>query len=536
MSHTGPARGYDVSEPTAAALVPPAARSVVRRNIVANYVGGIWATLLSLAFIPLYVRFLGAEAYGLIGVFALVQAMLSLLDLGLGTTFNRELARLAVKQDRPGQLHTLTFTLEVVYWGVGFVIAASLFLLAGPLARDWVRPDQLTVSTIQGAAQLMALSILFQWPTVLYVGGLQGLQRHVAYNIITAGFGTVRAVGAILALWLIAPTIYVFFGWQVIASVLHVIALRIGLWRALPASDRKASFDAGELRRIWRFAAGMTGISLVSLLLTQADKVVLSRMLSLEMFGYYTIATVAGGALYRVITPVFGAVFPRLSELVRQDDEVALQRVFHRSCQLIAVLLFPAAAVIALFSPEILHVWTRDAGVVAHGSLVMTLWVIGVALNGCMNVPYALQLATGWTRLAFLSNVVAVIVLIPGMVVAAKFHGAPGAAAMWVVLNLGYYLITAQLMFRRLLPQSKLRWYTLDTSVPLLLSLGVAGMGKLFVSAVPMSLTWQVVSIAVTGMLAVAACSATAPWMWQELRSMLRRTGAASPELTSARL
>ena len=45
-------------------------------------------------FVPVYISYLGIEAYGLIGLFATLQAWLSLLDLGLSPTLNREMARL----------------------------------------------------------------------------------------------------------------------------------------------------------------------------------------------------------------------------------------------------------------------------------------------------------------------------------------------------------------------------------------------------------------------------------------------------------
>ena len=46
-----------------------------------------------LFFIPLYIKYLGIEAYGLIGIFALLQAWLALLDMGMTPTLSREMAR-----------------------------------------------------------------------------------------------------------------------------------------------------------------------------------------------------------------------------------------------------------------------------------------------------------------------------------------------------------------------------------------------------------------------------------------------------------
>ena len=46
----------------------------VARNVVANFLGQGWTAVMNLAFIPVYIKFLGVEAYGLIGLFGLLQA------------------------------------------------------------------------------------------------------------------------------------------------------------------------------------------------------------------------------------------------------------------------------------------------------------------------------------------------------------------------------------------------------------------------------------------------------------------------------
>ena len=65
----------------------------VKRNIIANYAGSAVTTLLSVALVPVYIRYLGIEAYALIGLFAVIQAWLTLLDFGMTPTLGREMAR-----------------------------------------------------------------------------------------------------------------------------------------------------------------------------------------------------------------------------------------------------------------------------------------------------------------------------------------------------------------------------------------------------------------------------------------------------------
>ena len=51
--------------------------SQVKRNIIPNYAGAFWTALMGLVFVPLYIKFMGIESYGLIGIFASLQAILS---------------------------------------------------------------------------------------------------------------------------------------------------------------------------------------------------------------------------------------------------------------------------------------------------------------------------------------------------------------------------------------------------------------------------------------------------------------------------
>ena len=63
----------------------------LKSNIIANFVGNGWGAIISIIFVPIYLKYIGAEGYGLIGIFASLQVVLSLLDSGLSTTLNKEI-------------------------------------------------------------------------------------------------------------------------------------------------------------------------------------------------------------------------------------------------------------------------------------------------------------------------------------------------------------------------------------------------------------------------------------------------------------
>ena len=462
---------------TAAPSIAPAPPRL-SRNIIANFVGMLWTGLMGPALVSVYVRFLGIEAYGLVGILTTLQLVFTLLDLGLSATANRELARLSTQVDKAEDSRNLVRTLECLYWLIAGGIAAIVVLLAPLLTHHWVHAQALSPATIQQAFLIMGGILAFQFPFALYSGGLLGLQKQVPLSGILIVTATLRGGGTILLLWLVSPSVLLFFAWQLVITILQTALSAMYLWRSLPLASAKPRFQRSLLRVVWRFAAGVMGISFFALLLTQTDKIILSRLLTLEKFGYYSLATVVASSLLVIVAPIFTAIFPRFSQLIATDDRTTLPHLYHRSCQLMAVTMLPVAIMLVLFSSELLEIWTRNSIVVRNTHLLVSLLTIGTALNGLMNVPYALQLAAGWTKLALYQNMVSSALLIPLLFWATGRYGAVGAAVIWITVNLGYVLIGVQIMHTRLLHGEKRAWYVQDVGLPLAGALSVALIGR----------------------------------------------------------
>lgn len=504
--------------------------SKLKLNILANFVGQGWPALIGLIFVPLYIKFMGIEAYGLVGVFVTLNGLCSFFDMGLSTTLNREMTRYSDQPDKVQEMRDLVRTLEVGYWGVGVLLGLLIVALLSPwIAYDWVKAGELAPATIQQAVMVMGLVIALQWPISLYSGGLLGLERQVLLNGINVTMATVRAVGAVLVLWLVSPTILAFFIWQIFTSAVQTALTTYALWRSLPRSSQPPRFQKSLLQAVWRFAAGMSAIAVITLLLTQMDKVILSNLLTLEMFGYYTLSWVVASGLSMLVGPVFTALFPGFTRLVTMGDQPALVQLYHRGSQVMSVMILPAAVVLALFSPEVLLLWTRNVVTVENTHSVVSLLVVGSALNGLMNLPYALQLAYGWTKMAFYSNVVATVVLVPLTIFLATHYGAVGGAIVWVILNSGYVLIAMPIMHRYLLPGELRRWYLEDVGLPLAGALVAAGLGRVLIhgSLPPLQM---LMSLMVVSVAALAAAALAAPlvrvWAFSRLATLKAACGA----------
>jgi O-antigen/teichoic acid export membrane protein len=456
---------------------------------------------MALAFIPLYIKYLGIEAYGLIGLFGVLQAWLALLDMGMTPTLNREMARFAGGIHSAVSIRDLLRSIEIIALCIAILVGLVIWAVSGWLASDWLRAEKLPIATVAQAFTIMGAVTSLRFVEGIYRSAIIGLQRQVLYNGVNSALATVRGLGAVGILMWVSPTIEAFFVWQGLISILTLSVLAGVTYRTLPKAERGAQFSIPAIRGIGLFAGGMMGITFLALLLTQVDKILLSKLLTLSDYGYYSLATVVAGALYTLVGPITQAWFPRLSELHAANNQAELISKYHQGAQLVSVFMGSAAIIMIAFAEPILLLWTRDADLARRSATLLSILALGNLLNGLMWIPYQTQLAHGWTGLAIRTNIVSVTLIVPAILWVTPRYGAEGAAWVWVILNSGYVIISIHFMFHRILQVEKWRWYGRDVFQPLLIAGLVAGVCTQFMPpnmTLPQQLAWLVLVSAFT--------------------------------------
>jgi O-antigen/teichoic acid export membrane protein len=454
----------------------------VKRNIIANVIGKVWSAAIVILLIPFYIKYLGIESYGLIGFYATLIGSMVVLDLGLSTTLSRELATSRAQNKSAANIRDLVFSLECIYWSIGILLSLLVVILSGFIATHWVNTEHLSPLVVKQSVMLMGVIVAFQWPISLYSGGLTGIEKQVLGNVILVIMTTLRAAGVLVVIIFFSRSVESFFLWQAITTCLYVVAMRYALWKALPFVQGRPRFSKIQIKAIWRFAAGMTGIGVVTFFLTQIDKILLSKILPLSQFGYYTLAFSIASTVGLLTGPISIAYFPRLAGFFSAGKEDELRNAYHTACRLITVLLAPFCFFLIFFMKDILLVWTKDALTTSQTSLLAQLLICGYLFNALMTIPYQLLIATGWTKFAFIQNTIAAILVVPLLIWLAYTYGAIGAAFVWLVLNASYIFISQPLIHRRLLKSELQTWYLNDTLFPMIPSLICLGIIRLLLS------------------------------------------------------
>jgi O-antigen/teichoic acid export membrane protein len=395
------------------------------------------------------------------------------LDFGLSPTLNRVLARSTGDHSAGGdEVQGTAHTLSIIAWSLAGVVGLILIVLSFLGAHYWINSDELTTSDIVQSLIIMSVASAIQFPNGLYAGGLAGLQKQVLLNTIQVVSATLKAFGSIVVLLYVSPTIQAFLIWQAIMAAIQTAVTRQCLNRALPSSTEAPKFAAKRLTPLWKFAAGNAVLSIIGLIGTQADKLVASKMVSLEEFGYYSIAVmVCTSILVTLAGSIQRVSFPLFTRLASNADTRLLARSYHQHSQLVSALVIPTTLLIVFFSYEIMFMWTGDSRLAVRVSPLLSIYAVGTGLTCLIWIPNALQLAYGWTRLTIYVNLIAMLIYIPSLILAVRNLGAVGGALCWLGVNAAHFLTYVGLMHRRILIGEALNWYIKDVGRPLFAAL-----------------------------------------------------------------
>lgn len=211
-----------------------------------------YVALISIVMVPVYVRYMGIEAYGLVGFFVMMQSWFLLLDMGLTPTMARETALYLGGGSSAKRVRTLLRTLELIFVGVGLAGASAIIGGAGFLAKDWLNVRQLSMTEVERAIMLMGVIVALRWVAGLYRGAINGFEHLVWLSGLNIAMATARFVLVIPFLAYVSRRPTDFFLYQLAVAILEVVALVVQTYRVMPLveSGERAQWDWGSLRGV----------------------------------------------------------------------------------------------------------------------------------------------------------------------------------------------------------------------------------------------------------------------------------------------
>lgn len=426
-------------------------RSVIR-NTALSYAGQAYTLLVGILIMPFYLGHMGAEAYGLIGFFSVLQAWLQLLDAGLSPSLVRAVAHQQGVEEQDGHLGRLLRSFELIFVPLAGLCCLAMVLGSDWIAVHWLNAQELSTQTLIKCISLMGLVIALRLYSTLYKSGIQGLEQHAWLNIANVIIATLRYFGGLFLVSTISSDPVVFFEFQVLVGVIETLIFASRARREMPTPSWLTGFDWQLVKPILPFAASMSGTTVLWIVLTQIDKVLLSELLPLNEYGYFSLVALISTGIMMLSNPLAQTLLPRLTVLMAEGRRDDMHHLYLAANRFVCTFLFPLSALIALHAHQMVYAWSGDEAAAEWSRSVLPWYSLGSAIMAASTFQFYLQYAYGHIRLHVWYSVISALITVPSMFLAIHYYGALGAALAWFVLRVLSFAIWPMVVHQRLAP------------------------------------------------------------------------------------
>src|SRR3990167_4805661 len=437
----------------------------LKKNTIANYCGRIYSILIGIIILPFYLRYLGSAAFGLISLYTVMQAWLTVLDMGLTPALSREVAYCHNRDNGYFEIRQLLRSLEIIFFVINIAIVLGIFFSSHWMAHHWLKVENLAYSEVSYCIAIIGLMISLRWFADLYRAGILGIEQQVWLNGVGIIITTLQYVGGYVLLRWVTRTPSHFFEYQLLVAAIELFILGIKLYKIFPISSNhflNFNISWSSVRKVLPFASGIFYSALVWTLLTQLDKLVLSHILSLSTFGYFALVTVASGGILQFVAPISQAILPRMTSLLSQGNKPEMLQLYRNATQIIAVIMLPLAGITAFYGTEVMYIWTGNRLAANWAGPILFWYALGNGILSISAFQYYLQFAHGNLKLHVIFNTVFAMLAIPLILFSAYHYGALGTAIAWFLIQFISFFIWPPIIHRKYAPGIHYEWLAKD--------------------------------------------------------------------------
>ena len=403
--------------------------SLLARNTVWNLVGQVAPMGVAWFAIPLLIRHIGMDRFGILTVAWMVVGYFSFFDLGLGRAMTNLIAQ-QLGRSRQDELPAIVWTANGIMTAMGLVGAIALAAISPLLTHTLLKiPLRLQQETLHS---LFLLSIAV--PLVISTAGFRGIlearQKFGLLNIVRIPMGVATFLAPVAVLPF-TNSLTALIGAIVFARGLFLIACIALALREMPALRHRLAFNKALLRPLFAFGGWMTVSNIVSPVMVYVDRFLIGSILSLAAVAYYAtpyeVATkllIAPGALVGVMFPAFSAAMVA--------DRIRGAMLYRRAAKYTGLFLFPASLVLIVFSQNLLQVWLGH-DFAAHSTRVLQILGLGVLANGLAAVPFALIQGIGHADITGKLHLMELPFYLATVWYLTVHYGIVGTAVAWLV-------------------------------------------------------------------------------------------------------
>jgi O-antigen/teichoic acid export membrane protein len=403
------------------------------RNVLWNFAGQVAPLFVAVFAIPVLIKGMGVDRFGLLTLVWMMVGYFSLFDFGIGRALIKLVSE-KLGEGRSAEIPELVWTALLLMACLGVAGAGAIFMLGG-----WLVTSALKVPVaLQGEASAAFRLLAWSAPVVILTTGFRGIleayRRFDLVNIVRLPLGVLTFV---------APLAVLPFSNRLDVVVMVLLGLRLLICaiqaalceRVLPGLWRRISYSSHLVRPMLGVGGWMTVTNVVSPMMVYMDRFFIGSVLGMAAVAYYvtpyeiiTKLLVIPGALVGVLFPMFSASLA--------GDRARAAELFRRSVRWVFLALFPAVLLATVFASDGLRLWLSGEFSL-NGAAVLQWLAAGVLINSVALIPVTFVQGAGRPDLTAKLHLVELPIYLLVLWLFMQQWGIVGAAAAWT-LRVGF--------------------------------------------------------------------------------------------------
>ncbi|OGW37880.1 MAG: hypothetical protein A2010_10695 [Nitrospirae bacterium GWD2_57_9] len=399
---------------------------MMARNTLLNIAGYGTPVLAALIAVPLLIRGMGPDRFGVLTIIWLVIGYFSLFDLGLGNATTKLVAeKLGAGREREVPALLRTAFMALLAWGLlgtGAVLLSASWLVSSVLRIPlWLQAESLRTF------YLLAFAIPLVILTACFRGVLEAYHRFDLVNSVRIPLGLITFLGPLLVLRFTTDLFYVttaLVSIRALTLIIHGLQVERIVSR-VPGDGTAAS----DIRSLLAYGGWISVSNIVGPVLAYVDRFLIGSFVSVAAVTYYALPFEIATKLLVLAGGFVGVLFPAFSATVIQD-RLRTAKICSRGMAFLFLAMFPAVLIVISLAHEGLSLWLGRE--FADNSCRALQWLTaGVFINSFAQIASALVQSAGRPDLTAKAHLAELPLYLVCLWLLVKMYGVPGAAFAW---------------------------------------------------------------------------------------------------------
>jgi O-antigen/teichoic acid export membrane protein len=410
-----------------------------------NIAGALSPLAVSLLTVPLYIRVVGVERYGILALCWLVLGFMGFLNLGMGPAVAQRLASLRDGTDRErGEAFWTGIWLNILLGAIGALI---VYVFADAYFKRMLLSSTALGLEIRGSVGWLALMVPLALLSSVASGALMGRERFLVLNLIGSASSVLMALLPLGWAMVAGPELGGLLAAALVGRALALAMMLVACSRAVPIRQIHRPVPA-LMGKLLSFGGWVTVSSLITPLISTIDQFMIGAWIGAAAVSVYSIPYNVVSRVTILPGSLASALFPRFAAT---ETEAAAELQAESLASLLALMTPAAIALLAILGP-FLRVWIGRE-LADQSTVIAYILLAGFWINSTAHIPYAYLQASGRPDLIAKLHLAYLLPYFALLYLGLSWLGLAGAALAWSIRSFFdpvLYIFAGS--FRRVLP------------------------------------------------------------------------------------